>query len=444
MVVKRFLGASMAIGVSLMAGGIVYAADTPTFSRDVAPILFENCAVCHRPGEIAPMSLLSYQDARPWARAIRQKVAAREMPPWHADSPSGTFKNETRLTQPEIDTIVSWVDGGAPQGDPADMPTAPEFVEGWNIGTPDVVFSMLEEFHVPADGTVDYKRFVVPTNFTEDKWVQAAEARPGNRSVVHHMVVYTREPEPDPYYPGIQIKTASSRAAARRPASGADTGGPARQRRLLQGEILVATGVGTAAAEYLPGSAMLVKAGSRLIFEIHYTPSGTPATDLSSIGLVFSKQQPTHHVRTVPVWNTRFSIPAGAANHQVVAEADFTEDALIWTLFPHMHVRGKAFDYTLVYPDGRSEVILSVPKYDFDWQRDYFFKEPIPVPKGSRLICTAYFDNSWANRANPDPSADVRWGDQTWEEMMIGWTTYSVDGQTSPPTTAGQDASRLQ
>ena len=414
-----FLMAAIAVGMLLAAGtASAQPATDVTFSKDVASILYEKCARCHREGEIAPMSLLTYAETRPWARAIKQKVLSREMPPWHADPQFGAFQNDLRLTQTEIDTIAAWVDGGSAEGHAADLPPQPVFHDGWAIGTPDVVFSMPEPFQVPADGTVPYQHFVIPTNFTEDKWIARVQAIPGNASILHHIVVYVREPEPDNEYPGVLIK------GSYRPAQ---DGATPRQQRLLPGSVLVATGVGTEPAQYEDGSAMLVRAGAELIMEIHYTTKGTPDTDQSRIGIVFAEDQPEFHVRTIPVWNTRFRIPAGEANYEVVSEAEFTEDVVLWTLFPHMHMRGKSFEFRLFYPDGREEVLLSVPNYDFNWQRDYFLEEPIKVPKGSRLVCTAYFDNSSANRFNPDPDAGVSWGEQTWEEMMIGFTTYSVD-----------------
>ena len=414
------------LGVLLIAGVASANSNNVTFNHDVAPILYEKCVRCHREGEIAPMPLLTYNETRPWARAIKQKVVSREMPPWHADPQYGEFQNDSQLTQSEIDTIVAWVDGGSPAGNAADLPPMPVFSSGWTIGTPDVVFEMAEPFEVPADGTVDYQHFIIPTNFTEDMWIERAQAIFGNPSIVHHIVVYVREPKPDNEYPGVLIK------GSYRPAV---DGSVPRQQRLLPGSVLIATGVGSEPVQYGEESAMLVKAGSELIMQMHYTTNGTPDTDLSQIGLVFAKDEPRHQVRTIPVWNTRFMIPPGESNYEVVSEAAFTEDVVLWTLFPHMHMRGKAFEYKLFYADGREEVLLSVPNYDFNWQRDYFLEEPIFVPKDSRLVCTAYFDNSTNNRVNPDPTAEVSWGEQTWEEMMIGFTTYSVDPSGAKETT---------
>jgi hypothetical protein len=361
-----------------------------TFNKDVAPIFYRNCAQCHRVGEIAPMSLVSYKESRPWARSIREKVASREMPPWHADPRHGEFINDRRLSQKEVDTIVSWVDQGTPEGNPADLPPAPKFTEGWNIGKPDAVFYLPEEFSVPASGVVPYKYFTVPTNFKEDVWIQAAEIRPGSRTVVHHVIVFVQK----------------------------------------QGEpqkLLVGYAPGEQPAIMAEGLGKRIPAGANLLFQVHYTPTGTEAKDRSYVGLIFHKQRPKNELITRPIMNGRFVIPPGDPNHKVESTYTFTEDAQIHSLMPHMHLRGKDFEYRVTYPDGTSKVILSVPKYDFAWQSYYTLKSPVAAPKGTRVDCLAHFDNSDKNKHNPDPKKEVRWGDQTWEEMMIGWLSYSVD-----------------
>jgi mono/diheme cytochrome c family protein len=360
-----------------------------TFSKDVAPIFYKHCVGCHRPGEIAPMSLLTYKDARPWARAIKEKVLLRQMPPWHADQRYGEFANDRRLTQKEIDTIAAWVDQGAKEGDPKDLPPAPQLVEGWNIGKPDVIFYMPQEFTVPAEGVVEYKYFTVPTNFTEDKWVQAAEIRPGNRQVVHHIIVFVQK--------GFERKLLTGYAPGEQPS-------------------IIPRGV-----------AKKIPAGANLVFQMHYTPNGQQTKDRSYIGLIFSKEPPKRELLTRPIMNSRFVIPPGHPNYRVESSWTFPEDGHIYALMPHMHLRGKSFQYRLTYPDGTSKVILSVPKYDFNWQSYYLFKEPVLAPKGSRVDCIAYFDNSPNNKYNPDPTKEVRWGDQTWEEMMIGWMSYTLE-----------------
>ncbi len=395
-----------------------------SFNKDVAPIVFKNCTGCHHPGDVAPFSLMSYQTARPWAKSIREKVVMRTMPPWHADSHYGRFSNDRRLSQQDVDTIVSWVDGGALEGDAKDLPPAPVYPDGWSLGKPDLVFSIPEEFDVPAQGVVEYQHFVVPTNFTEDRWVQAAEIRPGNRAVVHHVIVWIQEPGNTNRQPvGVQVlRPDQAVPPLQQPGQG-------RPRAPRWNGMLAGSGAGEQATFFRPGTARVVPKGSNLVFQVHYTPNGKSAKDRTSVGLIFAKEQPQFPIRTVGVMNGRFVIPAGEANFKVESAAVFTEDAQIWGVFPHMHLRGKSFEYRLIYLDGRSEIILSVPKYDFNWQNGYSFAKPLQVPKGTRLECTAYFDNSSKNAFNPDPTKEVRWGDQTWEEMMIGWTSYTVESQ---------------
>jgi len=405
--------------------------NAPTFSRDVAPILYSKCVQCHRPGEVAPMSLITYRDVRPWARAIRDKVSTRTMPPWFADPAHGTFRNDRSLTQAQIDTIVKWVDTEARQGDPAQMPAVPAFAAGWQNGKPDVVFEMPVEFRIPADGTVDYQYFEVPTNFAEDRWISAGEVRAGNPEHVHHVIVSVIEPPGNarPNVLSVRAIADGGDGAARAPRqlTDAQRAQLATATRRANAVSLVNWAVGEDAPVYPAGLAKRIPAGSTLQFQVHYTTNGAPATDRSKIGLIFTKEPPKNEVRTATIANAQFAIPAGAANHQIEAEATFNENVKVWTMHPHMHYRGKDMTYTAIYPDGRQEVVLRVPKYDFGWQTDYWLAQPLSLPKGSKLHVTAHFDNSPANRFNPDPSTTVRWGDQTWEEMMIGYITYTVD-----------------
>ncbi|PYV13885.1 MAG: thiol-disulfide isomerase [Acidobacteria bacterium] len=407
---------SLAIGAVVAApfAGAAPAAKV-TFTRDVAPILYNRCVECHRPGEAAPMSLLTYQDARPWARSIKEKVTERAMPPWlAAPEVSHRFANERRLTAGEIETLAAWADSGAVKGDDRDLPPAPRFAEGWSIGQPDVVFSLPEEFSVPAEGTVPYKYFTVPTNFTEDKWVQAAEIRPGNRSVVHHIIVSAREPGSAASAAGANVERSEGRAGSNKIVGFA----PGEQPKI-----------------YPKGTAKLVKAGSSLVFQVHYTTNGEAARDRSYVGLVFAREPVKKPVLTGTASNARIAIPPGDPNYEVRSTWTAKEDVHIVDLMPHMHVRGRDFTYTAVYPDGRSEVVLAVPRYDFNWQLVYRLKEPLRLPKGSRLDCVAHFDNSTGNKYNPDPTKEVRWGDQTWEEMMIGWFDYVREAD-APVSTA--------
>jgi hypothetical protein len=410
-------------------------AAAPTFSADVAPIMYAKCVTCHRPGEVAPMSLITFTDVRPWASSIRDKVASRVMPPWHADRQYGTFRNEQSLTQPEIDTIVKWVNAGAPEGNPSRLPALPKFPEGWQIGTPDAVFEMPTAYQIPAKGEIEYQYFEVPTNFTEDRWMQAGEVRAGDRAHVHHIIVYVKEPNPTPR-PAIMTNRAIASAVPVAPVAPPAPRPAAQPRAAAQSpvartgdQMLVNWAVGEDAPVFLPGMAKRIPKGTSLVFQVHYTTNGTPGTDTSRLGLIFAKEPPKREVRTGMILNPIFAIPPGAANHEIQAEGTFTEDVNVWSLHPHMHLRGKDMTYTATYPDGRSEIVLRVPKFDFGWQTDYWLAKPLVLPKGSKLHVSAHYDNSTANRANPDPTATVRWGDQTWEEMMIGFFTYTVEGK---------------
>ena len=367
-----------------------------TFTKDVAPIFYKNCTGCHRPGEIAPMSLLTYNEARPWAKSIREKVANRDMPPWHADPRYGEWRNDRRISQEAINTILAWVNTGAKEGDPKDLPAMPEYTPGWRIGKPDQTFSAPEQ-SVPAEGVVDYQYLTVPTNFKEDRWVTSAEIRSSAHAVVHHVIVFVQEPG------------ATSR---------------------LQGRLLVGFAPGEDPAVFRAGFGRKIPAGSSLLFQIHYTPNGTPMKDTTTVGLIYAKTPVEHTVVTRPVLQTAFEIPAGHPNYEVKSSFTFNESAQLYSFMPHMHLRGKDFEYKAVFPDGTSKILLSVPRYDFSWQTYYVLKEPIAVPKGTRIECVAHFDNSTNNKYNPDPTKAVKWGDQTWEEMMIGWTSFVYD---SPP-----------
>jgi hypothetical protein len=364
-----------------------------TFTKDVAPIFFKSSAECHRAGEIAPFSTLSYKDVRPWAKSIREKVGSREMPPWHADPNHGEWLNDRRLTQAEIDTIIAWVDGGAKEGDPKDLPPAPKLPEGWTIGQPDETFSIPEQ-SIPATGVIPYKYLVVPTNLKEDRWITDAEIRSTGRSAMHHVIVLIQDPS-----------------------------NPAN----ANGNLLAGVAPGEQPARYRPGFGKKIPAGAKLIFQMHYTPNGEATKDVTTIGLKYAKERPEHQIFTRPVLNVSFTIPAGAPNYEVQSSYLFKEDAHLTSLMPHMHLRGKDFEIKAVFPDGTSKVLLKVPRYDFNWQTYYVPKEPLAIPKGAKIECTAHFDNSPANKYNPDPTKDVKWGEQTWEEMMIGWLGYYND-----------------
>jgi hypothetical protein len=384
----------------------------PTYTKDVAPILYKHCTECHRPGEIAPMSLMTYRDAFEWAQAIRDEVKFGHMPPWHADPAHGKFRNTRGLTAAEKETLARWADGGAPEGNAADMPTPPVYANGWRIGKPDIVFSMPKPYTVKRDGVVDYQYFEVPTNFTEDKFVRAIEIRPGNREVVHHALLYVRVPEGRP-----------RRQAFTQPRAQQEVPDPPRQssENIPTGPMsgLLGTFAPGTNPLVLPDSAAIrVRAGTTLIFQMHYTTMGSEAADQTSVGLVFSDRPPVDEIRPVHFMNPSLVIPAGAKDHQVDAEVTFVEDTKIWGIFPHTHLRGTRWKYDVLYPDGRRETVLSIPRYDFNWQTYYEFETPFVVPRGTKLIAMAHYDNSAGNPSNPDPKVDVRWGEQTWEEMQ--------------------------
>ena len=414
------------IGVAgLSAAGANGAETVPTFTKDVAPILYEACVMCHRPGEVAPMSLISYRETRPWGRSIKNKVLSGEMPPWHADPTVGRFSNERRLTEAERDIIARWVDGGAPEGDADQLPPAPVFADGWQIGTPDVVIEMPTAFDVPAEGEVDYQYFSTPTQFTEDKWVQAIEVRPGARSVVHHILAFVQDPSgarPSSAYRQIPIGAAAEAVAARARERGREGAGPGGPRRTLIGTMAP----GTNPQVFEPDTAMRIPKGSELVFQLHYTAVGEAASDRSRVGLIFADAPPAREMRSGAFLNAYFEIPAGATDERVDTLIEFTQDVEVTALFPHSHLLGTRWEYRLTYPDGRTETVLSVPKYDFNWQAYYQFEEPLTVPKGARIEASAWYDNSAANKSNPDPTIAVGWGEQTWDEMQYSGITYSV------------------
>ena len=424
-------------GLIATASSAVAQSAAPTFSKDVAPILYQNCTSCHRAGEIGPMPLVSFSDARPWAKSIATQVANGTMPPWHADPAHGTFLNDRRLSDKDRDTIAKWASNGAPEGNKADMPKLPAFTEGWQIGQPDTIWSMLEDYPIPASGTIEYKNFEVPTNLTEDRWAQAIEVRPGNRSVVHHVIVYLIDPKaargPQAFTPA---------AGMRRPAEAPKTekGAEPNDRPMKHGPTGWLTGYapGQSVRVYQPGTALRVPAGATLIIQEHYTATGKDTSDRTRIGIKWAKEAPKTTIDVATLQNMNFVLPAGSPDTRVDAELTLNQDTTIWSVLPHTHMRGKKWEVTAIYPDGRTEMILSVPKYDFNWQTDYIFKTPLNMPKGTKLHTAAWYDNSTANKANPDPKKDVYWGDQTWEEMQFTAITFSTESAAAKVPTGGQ------
>lgn len=372
------------------------------------------------------MPLLNYAQVRPWAKSIRTVVATGTMPPWHAKAERGVFSNDRRLTSAERETIVAWADGGAPQGNARDLPPAPAFVDGWEIGKPDVVVTMAKPYTVPASGTIEYQYVHIPTNFTEDKWVQAVEVRPGTRAVVHHVLVFASEPEAGRGKKPFEMVIPEITPEMRKTFEQRET--KKEKPKQDPGPLLATYAPGTNPQVFDAGSALRVKAGAVLTLQVHYTANGKATDDTSSVGFIFAKQAPVSEVKSDAFMNPLLKLPAGAVDTAVEAGIRFNEDVHISAIFPHTHVRGKSWEYRLIYPDGRKEVVLAVPRYDFNWQTYYNFAMPLAVPKGARLESTAHYDNGPGNAANPDAKVEVHWGDQTWEEMQYTGITYTVDG----------------
>jgi hypothetical protein len=364
-----------------------------TFARDVAPILYSNCTYCHRPGEVAPFALMTYKDARPWARAIKSAVTRRAMPPWNADPHYGEFRDPRRLSDSDIATVVAWVDGGAKEGNPADTPPLPQFVDGWQIGTPDLVLEMAEPVQIPATGTIPY--ITVPTNyeFPDDTWIQAIEVRPGNRRVVHHAVASASIPS--------------------------DAGGG-------DGGNVHLYSPGLEAMVWREGYGKFFPKGTRISFQMHYNAIGTATEDRSRIGFRFARAPVHTRVNTTIVLNNTLVVPPMVQRHEVIAAYQFATEARIHGLRPHMHLRAQLGTASLVRPDGSRNVLLHIPKWDDGWQNYYVLSRPERVPKGAILEYLASYDNSPANPLNPDPTRPVPWGQQVWDEMHSVYMTWTA------------------
>ena len=393
-----------------------------TFNRDVLPILQKNCQSCHRPGEIAPMSFLTYKDTRPWARAMKAAVTSRQMPPWFASEGDGPFANDKRLSAAEIATLSAWADGGAVEGNEKDRPSAVSFVDGWSL-TPEMIIEMPEDVPVQATGTINYKNILVKVNFPEDRWVVAADLRPGNARVVHHMRAIVRPPGSDfmrDAVPGVAYENGDAMV-------GRQTGGT---------DLLGKYNPGLGGQDFsLFESAKFVPKGSDIVFNMHYTAIGTATTDRSRLALVFAKKAPKkrYYVSDGPT-AFNLAIPPGASNAEIVSEMTATADTQLVYLQPHMHLRGKDYEVRLISPSGESRTILN-SKWDFNWQLGYDLKAPIPIPKGTRIVGIAHYDNSTANKFNPDPAKMVIWGQQNWDEMQNCFMGFLVDPNGPDPKT---------
>ncbi|HYP30145.1 MAG TPA: cytochrome c [Blastocatellia bacterium] len=440
-----------------------------SFNKDVAPILFNKCAECHRPGESAPMSLLSYKEARPWARSIKEKVLARAMPPWHADPNHGEFANDRRLTKQEIDTIVSWVDGGAREGSPRDLPPAPSRSEQWNMGKPDAVLTVPEEVVLQAQGTDEYHYIEIPFPSQTDVYVQAAELRPSNRKVAHHITAFIIPPPPGGmqmanmskemmekiraemekgsifYYDGNLSRTKPDAPVhddgCSLPSGGSATSwdGSGKNWTSIATPLIVYS-PGVNPVTFPPGTARKIPAGSKIFLQAHYfKPEGRVERDRPQLALTFAKTPPDREVHNELLINNYFKIPPGAERHEVTACWKVDKDIRLISFMPHMHWRGRSMRLEAALPDGRTKILLSVPDYNFSWQTTYYLKRPVPIPKGSRLKVVSYFDNSAKNRRNPDPAKAIRAGEPTADEMMACFIDYTLDeGSPKDPVVEGR------
>jgi hypothetical protein len=445
----------------------------PSFAKAVAPIVFNKCANCHRSGEAVPMSLTSFQEVRPWAKAIREQVIEGSMPPWYADPDSSLkFSNDRRLSQTEIETIVAWVDGGAPKGDDSDLPPLPKLAKGWSSGEPDLIIPMPVDFEIPAEGELPMQNFYVAVPFKEDRWVEAVELRPGNSAVVHHSIAnVTRLPEGSKIVNGRAVKAELNTSDASR------TGGLREGAEVFQSQDsfaragafkLIGQAPGKGYERHFAGTAKRISPGMYFQFNMHYQPSGRPEKDRSMLGLWFAKGPVTHEVLTKGVIDTVLvggkdigetkmvngrevktrgkipNIPPNADNWEIAGETAIKQDITLYAFAPHMHLRGKDIKYILVWPDGRRQTLLSVPKFDFNWQLHYELEQPLKVPAGSKMIAIAHYDNSLKNRYNPAPQKEVFWSEQSWDEMFIPWFEYTVDSADLTKVAGGQTPSKKE
>jgi hypothetical protein len=450
-----------------------------TFTKDVAPIIFNKCANCHRPGEVAPMSLTSYQEVRPWSKAIREEVIERTMPPWFADPHTSTLKfgNDRQLSQKEIDTIVAWVNAGAPKGDDKDLPPLPKYAPGWTFGEPDLVIEMPIDFEIPAEGELPMQNFYVPLPFKEERWVEKVELRPGNPAVVHHSIANvvnlpegTRIVNGKAVRDGAPVSRLNNQSA--RDTGGLSEGG-SREVFLSQDAFtragafkLVGQAPGKGFEQHHPGTAKRILPGMYVQFNMHYQPTGRVEKDRSRLGLWFAKQPVKYEVLTKGVSDTIFiagkelsetrmvngrevkvrgripNIPPHVDNWEIAGEVLIKEPITLYAFAPHMHLRGKDIKYTLIWPDGREQVLLNVPKFDFNWQLHYELAEPLKIPAGSKIVALAHYDNSIKNRYNPAPNKEVFWSEQSWDEMFIPWFEYTVDSKVLTKPAATQNAGK--
>ena len=461
--------------LAVVASAYAAPANVPTFSKDVAPIMFNNCATCHRAGEVAPMTLTSYEDARPWAKVIKNKVVAREMPPWGADpAHSLKMRNDRSLTQAQIDTIVAWVDGGAPKGSDADLPPLPKFAEGWTFGRePDAILEMPVDFTVPAEGELGVQMFYSKVPWSEDRFAETLEIRPGNRAVVHHAGVFVVDiPEGAKIVNG-RLVMPDGKASTDR---GAGAAGRADDTALPGANKLLSWVPGRGVDSHRADIGKRIPAGKYINWQIHYNPIGKETTDRTRLGIWFNKAQVTHELLirqagdalattkgglslyraegkeveyTADEGSTRRrsktpNIPPYAEDWSLTGITPVTEDITLYAMSPHMHLRGKSLRWVIVYPDGREQTILDVPKFDFNWQIEYELETPLKIPAGSKILGIGKYDNSPKNRWNPAPNLEVYWSEQSWDEMYQPFTLYSVDSQVLSDMTVSKTGQQKQ
>ncbi len=384
------------------------AAPAVTFNNQVARIFQKHCQVCHRPGDIGPFSLTTYAEAAPQARRIRTEVEQRRMPPWKPVAGFGEFLDERRLSQQEIDLIARWVELGAPEGDPRDLPPSLEFSTDWRLGPPDLVLEMPGEFNIPAGGDDIYRCFSIPMGLLQNRHITGFEVQPGNRSVVHHVVLF-----PDP------MELSARLAAGDSQSSYSCFGGPG----FPISDIIGAWAPGIQPQLLPPGIGFRVTAGSRAVLQVHYHPNGAPQTDRSRVGLYFARDAVQRDLQLLPIVNENFLIPPGASRHVVTASVvipSSVRNAKAISILPHMHLLGREMRLEAVYPDGTRRPLIYIDDWDFDWQATYYYREPVPLPPLTRIELTAVFDNSEDNPRNPNrPPRAVRFGEQTTDEMCL-------------------------
>lgn len=366
------------------------------------------------------MPLTNYQEVRPWVKSIRAQVANRTMPPWHADPGDFAFANDRSLPQKDIDLITTWADAGAPEGDPSLVPPMPEFKEGWSVGTPDIVLKMSEPWTIPAQAAEEYRSFLLDHRFDEDTWVRAVEITPGNPRVVHHVNVWSAP------YDACKARDAADPGAGWKVFMGIDV--KATPQSYLGG---YAPGVEPPVAP--DGTALLIPKGNAVVIEVHYFPTGQPEQDQTSVGIYFARGPVRHEIRMAAATTEDFHIPPGMKDYRVRTTTLIPFDAHIQSMIAHMHLLGRAMRVDMLYPDGRTAVLLKAPRFDFNWQNFYMFKEPVAVPKGTVIVATATYDNSAGNPRNPNsPPIEVRFGPSTKDEMMGAHFFYTKDDQEVP------------